>query len=89
MRRTQAKQTAFAFDEPRLFATTACTRCGSLGITILVLGRNESGAIEVGYCDYPCAKAEGWPRFSGERPKLPSNPRPPAAAQSRTPQQGT
>ena len=72
MRRTQANQTAFTWpDQPRLLETTTCHHCSVPGVTIVVMGRNENGAIEVGFCDFPHAKLHGWPWLVNiEKPKL-------------------
>ncbi len=80
MRRTQAGQTEFLFDQPRTLAGTPCHRCGVMGVTIVAMGRNSNGAIEAAWCGHEHARLDGWPWLVGETPKLPRNPQPPAAA---------
>jgi hypothetical protein len=64
--RTQARQiqTHFQLDAPRLLATIPCGQCGAIGVSILAMGVNDSGAIERAFCGHPCAKLNGWPWIS-------------------------
>lgn len=65
MRRTQAKLCEFSLDlaaDPCL-ADQPCRRCGMLGATIVALGRNDAGAIDLAWCSPLCAGADGNPLF--------------------------
>lgn len=63
MRRTQAQQV----DPITTLDATPCRVCGALGVNIIALGTNSSGAIERAYCGIPCAMTQGWPWVRSER----------------------
>lgn len=63
MRRTQAKQCELPLPvhaDPSL-ADLPCRVCGALGVTVIALGTNGSGAVEKLWCGIPCARTQGWP----------------------------
>ena len=59
--RTQARQLVRPWDAPRVLADIACQACGKVGVTIIGLGVNDSGAVERVFCGHDCAKLHGWP----------------------------
>jgi hypothetical protein len=44
-------------------ATLVCLRCGHVGCTVLVMGSNSNGAIELAYCTPLCASLAGVNRY--------------------------
>lgn len=65
VRRTQARQVELQPDVP--LAQQACRQCRLLGLTIVAMGRNDNGAIELGWCSVNCARLDGWPFLRSER----------------------
>jgi hypothetical protein len=62
MRRTQACQMTLPIGpEPLVLADLACCVCEAVGVTIVGLGVNSNGAIELIFCSPECAKKKGWP----------------------------
>ena len=62
MRRTQAGQISLPLGPaPIVLAEMVCTMCSTPGVTIVGLGRNDNGAIELCYCSIDCARRAGWP----------------------------
>jgi hypothetical protein len=77
MRRTQARQLGPSFAPGALpdLKSMRCIRCDAVGVTIMAMGRNDNGAIELAWCAPDCAANDGWPWLHGERER----PRPGAA----------
>lgn len=64
MRRTQAGQV----ETPVIsLSDTQCRRCNAMGVSVIGLGSNWNGAIEVAWCSVKCAKRDGWPWLRGEK----------------------
>ena len=69
MRRTQARLTfGLAPGAPVVLADLRCRVCGGGQVSIVALGADERGAIELAYCGPVCARAQGWPWLASERP---------------------
>ena len=73
MRRTQARLVDLPPPgTPLVLAAVPCRRCAALGATVVALGRDERGVIELAWCSIEHAKLDGWPwlragRLSSER----------------------
>ena len=69
MRRTQARQCELPLpvEVPVTLADLACRVCGTLGVTLICIGTNGSGAVERLYCTTTCGRTDGWPWLVGER----------------------
>lgn len=63
MRRSQAGQV----DPSAPLDARSCRVCGGSGVSIIALGSNDNGAIELAYCSPRCAMTQGWPWLRSER----------------------
>lgn len=72
MRRTQSRQLSLPLliDAPISLAALSCEACGTLGVTVIAIGRDGNGAYERCWCATDCARTAGWPWLASER--LPS-----------------
>lgn len=70
MRRTQALQCELPLpiEVAPTLADLPCRVCGALGVTVIALGANGSGAVEKLWCGIPCAQTQGWPWLTSAKP---------------------
>lgn len=69
MRRTQAEQFGQLgqYDDMPVLAEITCRRCPTVGVTIVAMGTNANGAVEMAWCGPKCAALDGWPWLRSKR----------------------
>jgi hypothetical protein len=63
MRRTTSNRLVAPLGAAIELAALPCSRCGQVGCTVLVMGSNTNGAIELAFCTPLCASLAGARRY--------------------------
>ena len=88
MKRTQARCDELPPGDDMRLADLRCRVCGQGDVAVICMGRDNRGAINLVWCDFPCAMTQGWPFLASERrttTRARSNASPASAARAFAP----